>query len=55
MTYLGRKGGYFEKLPKGSETSDITYERFGEMFKGEQFPLMLMGDKRICQACADRE
>jgi hypothetical protein len=29
------KGGYFEKLHKGSEFSDTASEGFGEMFEGE--------------------
>jgi hypothetical protein len=46
---LGRKGGYFEKSSKGSETSDMISEGLEEMFEGdladmftEKFPRMLM-------------
>ena len=36
MLYLGeQKGGYFQKLLKGSETSDMTSEGLGEMFEGD--------------------
>ena len=49
MTYIGGKGGYFEKLSHGSETLDMTSERLGEMFKGDsadrcggKFPLVSM-------------
>ena len=50
MIYLGGKGGYFKKLSQVSETSDMSSERLGEMFKGDsadmcagKFPLVLMG------------
>ena len=33
MTFLGRQGGYFQKLSEGSETSDMTSEGLGEMFE----------------------
>jgi hypothetical protein len=29
------KGGYFEKLSKGSKTSDMTPEGLGEVFEGD--------------------
>ena len=32
---LGGKGGYFEKLSKGSKTLDMTCEGLGEMFGGD--------------------
>ena len=44
------KGGYFQNLSYGSETSDMTSEGFGEMLEGDsadmcgrKFPLMSMG------------
>ena len=47
---MSRKGGYFQKLSKGSETSDMTSKGLGEMFEGdcadmcaEKFPLVSMG------------
>jgi hypothetical protein len=53
MQFLGKKGGYFEKLTKGSKTYDITSEGLGEVFKGEsadtcdgKFPLVSMGGER---------
>ena len=35
MRFLGGKGGYFEKLSKGSKTSDMTWEGLGEVFEGD--------------------
>ena len=32
---MGRKGGYFKKLAKGSETSHVTFEGLGAMFEGD--------------------
>ena len=62
MRFLGGKGGYFEKLSKGSKTSDMTLEGLGEVFEGESadtcaeiFLLMLMGGRTNGQACADGE
>jgi hypothetical protein len=56
MTYLGGKGGYFEKLSWGSETSGMTSERLGEMFEGDsadmcavKFTLMLMRPVKCAQ------
>ena len=52
MPILGRKGGYFGQLSKGSETLDRTFEGFGEMYEGDfadmctkTFPHMLMGGR----------
>ena len=49
-TFLGGQGGYFDKLSKVSEISDMTSEGLGEMFEGDsadmcagKFPLMSMG------------
>ena len=60
MRFLGGKGGYFEKLSNGSKTSDMTSEGLGEVFEGnsaetcaEKFPLVSMGGRTNCQACAD--
>ena len=54
--------GYFQKSARDSETSDMTSEGLGEMFKGDsadtcggKFPLMLMGGRVNGQACADGE
>ena len=62
MRFLGGKGGYFEKSSKGSKTSDMTSEGFGEVFEGDsadtcagKFPLVLMGGRANSQACADGE
>jgi hypothetical protein len=62
MQFLGRKGGYFEKLSKGSETYDMTSEGLGEVFKVDsadtfpgKFPLVSMGERANGQACADGE
>jgi hypothetical protein len=62
MRFLGGKGGYFEKLSYGSETSDMTSEGLGEVFKGDsadtctgKFPLVSMGGRANGQACADGE
>ena len=35
ILFLDGKGGYFEKLSWGSETLDMTFERFGEMFESD--------------------
>ena len=47
---MSGKGGDFQKLSQGSETSDMTSERLGEMFEGdsadmcgEKFLLVSMG------------
>ena len=32
---MSRKGGYFQKLSKGSENSDMTSKGLGEMFEGD--------------------
>ena len=60
MRFLGGKGGYFEKLSKGSKTLDMTLEGLGEVFKGDsagtcagKFPLASMGGRANGQACAD--
>jgi hypothetical protein len=52
MQFLGGKGGYFEKLSKGSKTSDMTSEVLGEVFEGDsadtcarKFPLVSMGGR----------
>jgi hypothetical protein len=62
MQFLGGKGGYFEKLSKGSKTEDMTSEGLGEVFKGDsadmcagKFSLVLMGGRADRQACADGE
>jgi hypothetical protein len=62
MRFLGGKGGYFEKLSKGSKTSDMTSERLGEVFEGdsadtfaEKFPLVSLRGRANRQACADGE
>jgi hypothetical protein len=62
MRFLGGKGGYFEKLSKGSKTSDMTSEGLGEVFEGDsadisagKFPLVSMGGQANGQACADGE
>jgi hypothetical protein len=62
MLLLGVKGWYFEKLSKGSKTSDMTSEGLGEVFKGDsadicagKFPLVSMGGRANGQACADGE
>jgi hypothetical protein len=62
MRFLGGKGGYFEKLSKGSKTSDMTSEGLGKMFEGDsadmragKFPLVLMGGRAHGQACPDGE
>ena len=54
--------GYFQKSARDSETSDMTSEGLGEMFKGDsadtcggKFPLMSMGGRVNGQACADGE
>ena len=54
--------GYFQKSARDSETSDMTSEGLGEMFKGDsadtcggKFPLMSMGGRANGQACADGE
>ena len=59
---FGGKGGYSEKLSKGSKTSDMTSERLGEVFEGDaedmcggKFPLVSMGGGGNGQACADGE
>jgi hypothetical protein len=51
MTYLGGQGGYFE-------TSDMTSERLGEMFKGDSADMCARkfpGGQANGQACADGE
>ena len=62
MRFLGGKGGYFEKLSKGSKTLDMTSEGLGEVLEGDSanmcsgiFPLVLMGGRVNVQACADSE
>jgi hypothetical protein len=62
MRFLGGKGLYFEKLSKGSKTSDMTSEGLGEVFEGDsadmcagKFPLVSMGGRANGQACADDE
>jgi hypothetical protein len=35
---MGGKGGYFQKLSQGSETSDMTSEGLGEMSEGDVHP-----------------
>ena len=62
MIYLGGQGGYFEKLSKGSETSDMTSEGLGEMFEGDsadmcagKFPLVSMGAERRVLRAQTRE
>ena len=47
---MSGKGGYFQKLSQGSETSDITSDGMGEMFEGDsantyarKFPLVAPG------------
>ena len=57
-----RKGGYFQRLSQGSETSDITSEGLGEMFEGDyadmcvgKIPLMSMGGRVEGLTCADPE
>jgi hypothetical protein len=62
MQFLGGKGGYFEKLSKGSKTSDMTSEGLGEVFEGDsadtcaaKCPLVSMGGRANGQACADGE
>ena len=62
MQFLGGKGGDFEKLSKGSKTSDPTLEGLGEVFEGDsagmcagKFPLVLMGGRANGQVCADGE
>jgi hypothetical protein len=54
------KGGSFQKLSYGSETSDMTYEGLGEMFEGDsadkcsgRFPLVSMWGQVEGLACAD--
>ena len=61
MKCLGRKGGYFQKLSLGFETSDMTSDGLGEMFEGDsadvcgrKFPLMSRGGLAEGLACADR-
>jgi hypothetical protein len=46
------KGGYFQKLSYGSETSDMTSKGLEEMFEGDsadmcagKFPLVLIGGR----------
>ena len=50
MLYLGGQRGYFQKLSKVSETSDMTSEGLGNMFEGDsadtccgKFQLTLIG------------
>ena len=61
--YYG-KGGYFQKLSLGSETSDMTFEGLGEMFEGDsasadmcagKFTLMSMGGQRRVSRAQTRE
>ena len=59
MWFSGGKGGYFEKLSKGSKTSDLTSEGLGEVTlqtcAPENVLLMSMGGRANGQACADGE
>ena len=55
---MSGKGGYFQKLSLGSETSDMTSQGLGEMFEGdsadtcaETFPLVSMGGQEDVLAC----
>ena len=54
------RGGYFQKLSQGSETSDITSEGLWEILEGDsadicagKFSLMLMGGRAEGLDCAD--
>jgi hypothetical protein len=62
MRFLVGKGGYFEKLSKGSKTSVMISEGLGEVCEGdsadtcsEKFPLVSMRGRANGQACADGE
>ena len=62
MRFMGGKGGYFEKLSKGSKTSDMSSEGLGEVFEGDsadmwagKFPLLSMGGRANGKAPADGE
>ena len=56
MRVLGGKGGYFQKLSNGSKTSDMkVFEGDSAETCGGKFPLVLMGGRANCQACADGE
>ena len=62
MRFLDEKLGDFEKLSKGSKSSDITSKGLGEVFEGDsadtcagKFLLVSMGGRANGQACADGE
>jgi hypothetical protein len=44
IRFFGGKGGYFEKLSKGFETSDMTLEGLGEVFKGDSADMCADGE-----------